>query len=79
MSSKGQVVIPLDVRKELDLKEGAPLAVIARKDSILLKKIETPKTINWEEATRPFREAARKSRFTSKDLERLISNARKAQ
>ncbi len=36
MSSRGQVVIPLDMRK--DIKEGDKLIVIRRKDEIILKK-----------------------------------------
>ncbi|MBI2452563.1 AbrB/MazE/SpoVT family DNA-binding domain-containing protein [Candidatus Pacearchaeota archaeon] len=36
MSSKGQVVIPLELRK--DLKEGDKLVVIRNKDQIILKK-----------------------------------------
>lgn len=39
MSSKGQVVIPLDVRKRLSLKDGEPLAVSTKDDLIVLKKI----------------------------------------
>jgi len=42
LSSKGQIVIPLDVREELGLKEGATFAVMAKDDTILLKKIEIP-------------------------------------
>jgi AbrB family looped-hinge helix DNA binding protein len=42
MSSKGQVVIPLDVRKRLGLKEGEKFAVLAEGDTVLLKKISMP-------------------------------------
>jgi AbrB family looped-hinge helix DNA binding protein len=38
VSSKGQVVIPLDMRK--DLKEGDKLVVIRNNDQIILKKAE---------------------------------------
>lgn len=38
VSSKGQIVIPLDIRK--DLKEGDKLVVIRNKDQIILKKVE---------------------------------------
>lgn len=41
VSSKGQVVIPAKVRKKMRLKEGSVLAVSAKKDMIVLKKIET--------------------------------------
>jgi AbrB family looped-hinge helix DNA binding protein len=39
ISSKGQVVIPLDVRKRLSLKDGEHLAVSTKDDLIVLKKI----------------------------------------
>ncbi len=42
MSSKGQIVIPQDVREELDVDEGTVFAVVGSKDTIILKKITTP-------------------------------------
>ncbi len=42
MSSKGQIVIPRDVREEIDADEGTLFAVLAGKDSVVLKKIKTP-------------------------------------
>lgn len=42
MSSKGQVVIPQDVRNEADAGEGTVFAVIGSKDTIVLKKIAVP-------------------------------------
>ena len=40
-SSKGQIVIPKDVRKRVGVKEGSVFAVSAKKDMIVLKKLET--------------------------------------
>ena len=42
MSSKGQIVIPQEIRKELHATEGTLFAVIGGKDTIVLKKIEKP-------------------------------------
>lgn len=42
MSSRGQVVIPQDIRDEMNADEGTVFAVFGSKDSVLLKKIETP-------------------------------------
>lgn len=42
MSSKGQVVIPLDVREEIHASTGTIFAVFGKKDTIVLKKIDTP-------------------------------------
>ena len=76
VSSKGQVVIPQNIREDMKLKPGTPLAVIEQKDAILLKKIEMPKIKSWVEATRPFREAAKKSKFTKSDLDRVIEEVK---
>ncbi len=42
MSSKGQVVIPQDVRKQVHAEEGTVFAVVGSGDTIMLKKVETP-------------------------------------
>ena len=39
VSSKGQIVIPLDVRKELGLMEGEQLEVVAKADGLVLTRI----------------------------------------
>ena len=41
VSSKGQIVIPTDIRKKLGVKKGSILAVTAKKDMIVLKKLDT--------------------------------------
>ncbi|MBS3093798.1 AbrB/MazE/SpoVT family DNA-binding domain-containing protein [Candidatus Pacearchaeota archaeon] len=46
MSSRGQVVIPLDMRK--DIKEGDKLIVIRKDDEIILKKLIS-ETALWSE------------------------------
>lgn len=40
-SSKGQIVIPSSVRRQLGITRGSVFAVTARKDLIVLKKLET--------------------------------------
>jgi AbrB family looped-hinge helix DNA binding protein len=42
MSSKGQVVIPLDIREEVNVDEGTLFAVVGTQDTIILKRITTP-------------------------------------
>ena len=41
MSSKGQVVIPLDMREEIGAEEGTLFAAVNTGDTIVLKKIIT--------------------------------------
>ena len=43
VSSKGQVVLPANLRKRLSIKSGDHLAVYTSGDVIMLKKIEMPR------------------------------------
>lgn len=40
-SSKGQIVIPRDIREKLGIREGSIFAISARKNIIVLRKLET--------------------------------------
>jgi len=42
VSSKGQLVIPSDIRKKLHIDEGNIFAVTSKDDIIILKKIKNP-------------------------------------
>ncbi|MBS3067401.1 AbrB/MazE/SpoVT family DNA-binding domain-containing protein [Candidatus Micrarchaeota archaeon] len=42
MTSKGQIVIPLDIRKEVNANEGTVFAVFGTGDTIMLKKVHKP-------------------------------------
>ena len=62
--------------KRMNLEEGNLLIISDSDDSICMKKIELPKVKSWKEATKPFREAAKKSNFTDYDLKKLIEESR---
>ena len=76
LSSKGQVVIPSDIRKKMGLKEGAPFAVVTSKDTILLKKIKMPTLEDFEKLTAKTAEIARRRAITKKDVEEAIREVR---
>ncbi len=42
MSSKGQIVIPQDLREEMHADEGTVFAVVGNGDTIVLRKLNTP-------------------------------------
>jgi len=42
MSSKGQIVIPQNIRNGMHAAEGTMFAVVGSADTIILKKIQTP-------------------------------------
>ena len=44
VSSKGQIVIPQDIRMKFGLREGTILAITAIKDMIAMKKLNTKMT-----------------------------------
>ena len=76
ISSKGQVVIPSEIREKMNLPEGSLLIVSGNNDSICMKKIELPKIKSWSEAVKPFRNAVEKSGFSDKNLKELIAESR---
>lgn len=76
ISSKGQVVIPSEIREKMNLEEGNLLIISDSDDSICMKKIELPNIKSWKEATKLFREAAKKSNFSNDDLKKLIEESR---
>ncbi len=80
MSSKGQIVIPQDIRAEIHASEGTIFAVVAGKDSVVLKKIQTP---SKEDLIRDLKEIAKegKKRIEKKgikeaDILSIIEKAR---
>ncbi len=76
ISSKGQVVIPQEIREKLKVGEGSLLVVTQQDGMICMKKVELPKIKSWEEATQPFREAAKKSGFAKEDLDVIIEESK---
>lgn len=80
MSSRGQIVIPQDVRKQMKLKEGEAFAVTGSGDTLLLKRIQMP---SKEEIVKKFRELveeghkrAKKLGLKETDVDKLIHKAR---
>ena len=45
LSSRGQVVIPQDIRDHLKLKTGEKFVVLGDEDTIILKKIKMPSSV----------------------------------
>ena len=73
VSSKGQVVIPLSVRKKAGIKKGERLLAIAVDDMIVLKRI-VDKT--FEEAVKPIWDRVRQMGLTEEDIDAIIKEAK---
>ena len=76
MSSKGQVVIPEIIRKNLNLKPGTQFTVIGEKDVVILKSITPPSIEDFDELILKARQAAKKAGMTKSDIAEAIRKAR---
>ena len=73
VSSKGQVVIPVNVRKAAGLKKGEKLLAIAFGDTVVLKKIVDR---TFEETVKPIWDRVRRMGLTEEDVDALIQEAK---
>ena len=73
VSSKGQVVIPLSIRKRAGIREGERLLAIALGDTIVLKKIVDR---TFEEAVKPIWIRMREIGLREEDIDAIIKEAK---
>jgi len=78
LSSKGQVVIPEEIRDRLGLKEGMQFVVLGERDVVILKSIQPPAMSEFDEIVRRARSSARKARLKPADVPRAVKRARAA-
>lgn len=76
MSSKGQVVIPENIRKNLNLKAGAQFVVVGDKDVVILKSISLPSIDEFDELIAKARENGKKARLKKTDIADAIKKIR---
>jgi len=75
LSSKGQIVIPQDMRKDFEI--GTPFIIMRHNDTFLLRKIKLSKMKSWEEVTKPLRESIKKSDLKESDIPDILHRFRK--
>jgi AbrB family looped-hinge helix DNA binding protein len=76
MSSKGQVVIPEDIRKSLNLKAGAQFVVVGDKDVVILKSISPPSIDEFEELIAQARKKGKKAGLKKADIKDAVKKSR---
>jgi AbrB family looped-hinge helix DNA binding protein len=76
MSSKGQVVIPENIRKNLNLKTGAQFIVVGEKDVVILKSISAPSLDEFDELINKARRDGKKAGLKKSDIQEAIKKVR---
>ncbi|MCP4375084.1 MAG: AbrB/MazE/SpoVT family DNA-binding domain-containing protein [bacterium] len=76
MSSRGQVVIPEDIRKRLGLTTGSQFIVIGEDDVVIMKTITRPSMRDFDSLTKNARKQARDAGMTRSDISHTIAEVR---
>jgi len=76
MSSKGQIVIPETIRKQLNLKAGAQFVVVGNDDVVILKAITTPDIEPFDSLIQQARQQAKLAGLKRADITAAVSKAR---
>ncbi|MGH2371903.1 MAG: AbrB/MazE/SpoVT family DNA-binding domain-containing protein, partial [bacterium] len=77
LSSKGQVVIPEDVRNALGLEPGARFVVMGDGDVVILKRIETPARSEFRALKAKAQGQARRAGLKPADVQKAIRSVRR--
>ena len=77
MSTKGQVVIPEEIREQLRLEPGENFVVVGKDDTVILKKIPAPRMEDLDDLLREARRQARTAGLKRSDINRAIKRTRR--
>jgi AbrB family looped-hinge helix DNA binding protein len=77
LSSRGQVVIPEEIRNNLGLSEGDQFLVIGEGDAVILKTITPPKLEEFQELLSQARTEAKRAGIKKADLKSAIAKVRR--
>lgn len=76
MSSKGQIVIPEEIRKRLKLKTGAQFVVVGDNDVVILKSIAPPSMDEFDALIADARRQAKAAGLKPAHVGEAIAKAR---
>lgn len=76
MSSKGQVVIPEEIRDRLGLQSGTQFVVVGDRDVVILKTISAPSMKEFDDLIAQARQQARKSGLKRSDIDATVVKVR---
>ena len=76
MSSKGQVVIPEEIRQRLGLRSGMQFVVVGDRDVVILRAISPPSMDQFDDLISAARKAARQTGMKRPDIEAVTTKIR---
>jgi len=76
MSSKGQIVIPEEIRDRLGLQSGTQFVVVGDRDVVILKAISAPSMKEFDNLIAQARQQARKSGLKKSDIDTAVAKVR---
>ena len=76
MSSRGQIVLPISIRRKLNLGEGSQFLVISDDENILLKPVREPSLDELYSLIEKAQETARKIGLTEEEINSTIKEMR---
>jgi len=77
LSSKGQVVIPEEIRVRLGLMPGTRFVVVAENDVVVFKVVQAPEEAEFAGLVAQARAVAREEGLRVADVERAVRKARR--
>ena len=76
MSSRGQVVIPEEIRDRLGLQAGTQFVVVGNRDVVILKAITTPSLRAFDDLVSRARVQARRAGLRKSDVKATVKKVR---
>jgi AbrB family looped-hinge helix DNA binding protein len=76
LSSKGQVVIPEEIRTRLGLEPGVQFVVVGDRDVVILKVLQAPDIAEFDELAGRARREAKRAGLKKEDVKDAIRKAR---
>jgi AbrB family looped-hinge helix DNA binding protein len=76
MSSKGQIVIPESIRKQMNLIEGTQFVVVGENGVVMLKTIEAPVISDFDDLIQQARSQAQAAGLKQSDISDAIKKVR---
>ena len=78
LSSKGQVVIPEEIRIRLGLKAGAQFVVLGDRDVVIFKVLEPPARDDFDALVGRARQVAKKTRLSRAVVKKAVAKVRRS-